>query len=66
MPPLFLSQQVVFFQRMTQLIIAEVERFGGLPLIVPAFGKCLLQNGFFKFLGRLAKVSHINRLTKVG
>ena len=34
MPPLFLSQQVVFFQRVAQLVITEIKRFGGLSLIV--------------------------------
>ena len=65
MPPLFLSQKIMFLQRMAQLVVTEVQRLGSLPLIIPTFGQCLLQNGFFKFLGRLTKVSHINLLTKV-
>ena len=65
MPPLFLSEQIVFLERVAKLVVTKVERFGGLALVIAAFSKRLFQHRLFIFFGGFAKVADVNRLTQI-
>ena len=56
----------MLLQRVPQLVIAEIKRLGGLPLVIAAAGQCLLQHRLFEFLRRHTKIGDIDRLAQIG
>ena len=63
MPPLFLSQKIMLFKRMAQLVVAQVQRLGRLPLIIPTLRQGLLEHRLFISFGRFSKIANIYGLT---